>query len=341
MYQSANQPRPPLQASGEILGISIDGETTTRVPSVWVELEAEAPSSETTSKLALTLSFDGSAVESTISGAIFLQGRLARAYTACDLGQSGVTNFNKFTEPEKDLTYRLLREASGETSTAELLLAEQAAGMEFTRIAFEKSFPAADAETDRNVWINCVMTSDELWANGGGAYWDVETPIVGLVADAPPASPNGVASSGSYFSSTLSVNRGDHLFYQEGYPAPSSRDQSSDSFTESSSGRTTTSETTISVTDPINARYSDTVAESQGSTTVFFAGVLAGLFASFIGAGLISLIDEGLRFRVLAQVDPPPASVTPPAEPTPQPPPVGGSRRRFLLFRRGGSDASP
>ncbi|MDF2506217.1 MAG: hypothetical protein K0Q52_76 [Microbacterium sp.] len=323
MYQGANEPRPPLQASGDLVGVSL-AESAGAMPSTWVTLEASAPTEESTSQLQITLQFDDSSELSSATGTIFIQGRLAAAFTACDQGQAESKDFNEFVEADKQLTYRLMRDTAGDPSTSELVLAEQAARFEFQQISFSENFePGAGSKI---VQINCLLSSPTLWNHVSGSYWDVEMPAVGVTASVPNAGMPGQTSDTRLFS-TLSVERGAQLFYQEGYPAPSTRDQESDSFTESSNGYSSSGSQSWKLAEAINARYSDTVAESNSSSQVFFAGVLAGLFASFIGAALLSVVDEMFKFRVLAQIDPHATPVQP------QPP----ASRSQLIRARGRS----
>lgn len=301
-FQAANPPRSALVASGAFVGISIDTPFTS-IPSTWFTLEVQPPSSVETSSLKITVQFDAEPDATVFEGSVLLQGAMARAYTACGDGQSTPTSFNEFSEPEKELTYRLLRESLDEPAYLEdLELAQRASAIDFVRVAFSETFPPRDANTEgvpQHVFsIECVVETSKLWNTAGDTTWDVEAPHIGVAVS---NSEDWEGDNGS-LRSTLEVTRGDDLFYLEGYPAPSSRDQKLDSFVATSNGSMWRSSIGSSMTEAINTRYSDTVAESERSTNVFIAGVSAGLFATFIATAILGLLDTLIRFRPLVDV---------------------------------------
>lgn len=326
-FQAANPPRSALVASGDFVGISIDTPLS-KIPSTWFTLEAKPPSSDETSSLRITVQFDARPVETVFEGSVLLQGAMARAYTACGDGQSAESSFNEFSESEKQLTYRLLRESlDAPMYLGDLELAQRASEIDFVRVDFSETFPADDPNVEgvrQHVFaIECVVETSKIWNTAGDTTWDVEAPNIGVSV---PNSDDWTGGNGA-LRSTLEVTRGEDLFYLEGYPAPSSRDQKVDSFVTSSNGSGSSTTIMSSATEAINARYSDAVAESERGTSVFLAGVFAGLFATFIATAILGLLDTLIRYRPLVDVDS--RALPVPAETLQQGPPETKKRRLF------------
>lgn len=323
LFQSGNEPRPTLQASDDLFGVVVDGIGQEANPYMWATVHVTDPDSDTGSELRIVLQFRGSVSPSSLSGAFFLQGELADSFVACDGGQADDAEFNALSEVEKQLAFKLMQASSEDATADELALAERAATLSFKRVTFTEEFEGASADTSRTLWIKCRLDSNPLWNNPAGSTWDVDMSAVGLSV---PASqdPKTSESAGSVnIQASLDVSRGDQLFYQEGYPAPSARDQEKDTYRQSSSGYSIISGRVEAITGATTARYSDSVDESQRNSLVFLAGVLAGLFVSFIGAGVVGLIDTWLKF------DPSPRA------PEPLNPPEPAKRRSLSsLIRR-------
>ncbi|MFH8251150.1 hypothetical protein ACH3VR_12340 [Microbacterium sp. B2969] len=293
---------------------------------------------EKTSKLTVVIQFPAQTEPWQFSGAVLLQGRLARAHRTCDVGQSSEVSFNDFTELQKTITFSLLRRASPEEATTNNLeLAERASGLAFTRVQFSKDFdPPTGSQTTQSLWMNCVMSTEEIWNRAQSAFWDLETPIVGVAASAPAIDTDAIDLD---INSRINVQRGDSLYYQEGYPAPSSRDQTKDSFAKSTAGWAGSPDSLSGINDAIIARYSDTIAESERNSTVFFAGVLAGLFASFLAVGIGGLLDELIGFRPLVEVAA--SSATAPVMPATPAPTTRWGRLKVRLRRLGKPRGKP
>ncbi len=197
--------------------------------------------------------------------------------------------------------YSLLEKAADETDADELALAERASALDFTQLQFSESF--ADSTSDENtIWIECSLDTDGLWTVPANTYLDAEMPLIGLAAVSSPDATYGAERPS--IQASLTIDPGDQLFYQEGFPAPSTRNEEGESFSPSSRGRSIDSKTVEVYSSAILARYSDSVAESDGNTAVFIAGVLAGLFASLITAGVLGLLEVLISTPVASPAEP-------------------------------------